>query len=101
MSLEAHLQVDCLCCLHLSKIHPSVKNEAQTLGFPMDIRRSGSIRSSWLQRQPLMKRLLSPQFDMDVRDEEVPHSSSVAEAQFNVTPAGQKAEINFLNFKNA
>lgn len=31
MSLEAHLQVDCLCCLHLSKIHPSVKHEAQTL----------------------------------------------------------------------
>lgn len=67
----------------------------------MDARRSGSIRSLWLQRQPLMKWLLSPQFDMGVRDEEAPHSSSVTEAQFNVTPAGKKAEINFLNFKNA
>lgn len=47
-----------------------------------------------------MKLLLSPQLDMDVRDEEAPHSSSVTEAPFNVTPTGKKAQINFLNFKN-
>lgn len=57
------------------------------------------ITSSWLQcwQKQLLKLLLSPQLDMDVRDEEAPHSSW----PFNLTPTGKKAEINFLNFKNA